>query len=238
MSLVDEMVQHAIDDQPNEACGFIVTFGRRTRLVRARNVAEEPRVTFLIDPEAWLSLSDEEQVVGIYHSHPVTSPEPSMSDRVGCEASEVPWHIVTPAGGYHYFEPSGYQAPYKGRPYVYGHLDCFTLVRDYYQREFGIELHELDRPNEWWKHGKNLYVEHHQAYGFRSLVDAKPEVGDIFLIQVFSEVPNHAAIYVGDQKILHHVQGRLSSVDVWGGMWSRNMTHHLRHESRMEPEHG
>ena len=32
-----------------------------------------------------------------------------------------------------------------------------------------------------------------------------------------ADVPNHAGIYLGDNVILHHVQGRLSSRDVYGG---------------------
>lgn len=237
MSIVDEMIAHAQEEAPNEACGLVVAHGRKVRTQRARNVAEEPRITFVIDPEAWLAIPEADEVVGIYHSHPVTPAEPSTADLVGCEASGLPWHIVTPSGAHHYFEPSGYQAPYRGRPYVYGTLDCFTIVRDYYQREFSIDLPEIERPNFWWKHGGNLYVEHYAKYGFVRLADEAPRIGDVFLIQMMSDVPNHAAIYVGDQKILHHVQNRLSSIDVWGGMWSRCMTHHLRHQSLMEAGH-
>ncbi len=57
-------------------------------------------------------------------------------------------------------------------------------------------------------------------------------VGDVFLMQVNSEVPNHAAIYLGDGLILHHLQGRLSSRDVYGGYWQKITTHTLRHQSQ------
>jgi len=55
------------------------------------------------------------------------------------------------------------------------------------------------------------------------------KVGDCFLMQVASPVPNHAAIYLGDGLILHHLQGRLSSRDVYGGYWQKVTTHILRH---------
>lgn len=32
-------------------------------------------------------------------------------------------------------------------------------------------------------------------------------------------VPNHAAVYLGDGLMLHHMYGRLSSRDVYGGYW-------------------
>jgi cell wall-associated NlpC family hydrolase len=48
-------------------------------------------------------------------------------------------------------------------------------------------------------------------------------------MQVASPVPNHAAVYLGDGLILHHLQGRLSSRDVYGGYWQKVTTHALRH---------
>jgi cell wall-associated NlpC family hydrolase len=53
--------------------------------------------------------------------------------------------------------------------------------------------------------------------------------GDCFLMQVASPVPNHAAVYLGDGLILHHLQGRLSSRDVYGGYWQKVTTHVLRY---------
>jgi cell wall-associated NlpC family hydrolase len=48
-------------------------------------------------------------------------------------------------------------------------------------------------------------------------------------MQVASPVPNHASVYLGDGLILHHLQGRLSSRDVYGGYWQKVSTHALRH---------
>ena len=48
-------------------------------------------------------------------------------------------------------------------------------------------------------------------------------------MQVASPVPNHAAVYLGDGLILHHLQGRLSSRDVYGGYWQKITTHILRY---------
>jgi len=36
-------------------------------------------------------------------------------------------------------------------------------------------------------------------------------------------VPNHAGIYLGDGLMLHHMYGRLSRKDTYGGYW-REMT--------------
>ncbi|WP_405051537.1 NlpC/P60 family protein [Silvimonas sp.] len=44
--------------------------------------------------------------------------------------------------------------------------------------------------------------------------------GDVILMQVRSpHDANHSAVYLGDGFMLHHLYGRLSSRDVFGGYW-------------------
>ena len=72
-------------------------------------------------------------MIRIVHSHVYEAPTPSMADRVGCEASGIPWLIVNhPTGEWLEFVPSGYVAPLLDRPYCWGVFDCGTLARDYY----------------------------------------------------------------------------------------------------------
>lgn len=235
MGLAAEMIAHANDAAPNEACGLVVAAGPKTRLVRAKNIAAEPRSTFDLDPDAWLEVGDGEDVIGIYHSHPVTSAEPSLADMAGCEASKLPWYIVTPSGGYRLIEPSGFEAPYLERPYVYGVHDCWSLVRDWYNREWKLDLPDFARPplpsSDW---PVSPYLANFEGCGFVPAPTDEAKLGDMFLLQVGSRVSNHIAVYLGDGTILHHVQGRLSKRDPWGGYWHKHMTHHLRHNTRLE----
>ena len=46
-----------------------------------------------------------------------------------------------------------------------------------------------------------------------------------------ANLPNHAAIYLGDQQVLHHVQGRLSSRDILGEYYIKNIAFAARHKS-------
>jgi cell wall-associated NlpC family hydrolase len=78
----------------------------------------------------------------------------------------------------------------------------------------------------------NLYLDNFGSAGFgvTDLTDRTSlKVGDVLLMQVAASVPNHAAVYLGDGLILHHLQGRLSSRDVYGGYWQKVTTHALRH---------
>jgi len=236
--MIDLMMAHAADEFPNECCGLLVTGPRGDRLVRAKNLAIQPGREFDLDPDAWLEVEDDETVSAVYHSHPNGTSEPSLADKSACESSGLPWHIVGYPGGSHtLIDPSGFDAPYLERPYVHGVHDCYSIVRDWYRRECGVELPDFDRRDGWWNRGENLYVDNFADCGFTQISD-EPKLGDLFLMQVGSRKPNHAAIYMGDGTILHHVYGNLSSLDAWGGYWLKHTVMTIRHESRMRTTHG
>jgi proteasome lid subunit RPN8/RPN11 len=236
MDLKEEMLVHAREAYPNEACGLVVSRGgSKFRLIRALNLADKPMETFDLDPDAWLQVADDEEVIGIYHSHPFGTAEPSMADLSSCETTELPWHIVGLAGDtYQVVHPSGYEAPYADRPYVYGVHDCWSIIRDWYRRELSIELMDFARNGHWWERGQNRYVENIEVAGFVELRGEVPRPGDLMLLQMGARVTNHAAIWIGDGTILHHVFGRLSCTEPWAGTWSRFMTHHLRHSTKVD----
>lgn len=99
---------------------------------------------------------------------------------------------------------------YQNRPFLHGIFDCYTLVRDYYRREFGLWLPaNIQRTYGWWEQGDNLYVDGAPKYGFSSVPDVKRH--DLIVMKL-GPVPNHGAIYLGDGKILHHIGGRFSCV--------------------------
>lgn len=238
--LREQLVVAAQLDFPNEACGLVVaqTSGK-WRLVRANNMAFEPRITFDLDPDAWLEVQDDEEVIGIYHSHPSGIAEPSLADLSACEASGLPWHIVGyQTGDYRAFQPSGFRAPYLKRPYVFGVHDCYGIVRDWYLWEWDIELPDVIRRDLFWKNGQDLFMDNFQHCGFQNVGDVPIEVGDLFILQVKSDLPNHMMLYIGDGVVLHHASGRLSSREVWGGFWAKHSLLHLRHNSRLGHTNG
>ena len=235
MQLADELraeiLQHAKAEDPRECCGLVAVVKGRQRYFPCRNIAQTPDEHFVLD--GWHEVEDKGEVVAVVHSHPKTNPAPSTADRVACEKSELPWFVVNPkTEGWGYCEPEGFELPYVGREFVHGVVDCYTLVRDWYAREYGIQLRDYDRRDQWWDHGENLYLENFQKEGFRKIPVEELQRGDALLMNLVSPVPNHAAIYMGDNQVLHHVQGRLSSRDVYGGYYGKSTACALRHESR------
>ena len=76
-----QLVEHAREEAPNEACGLIVfRDGEAVRYERGRNTLASPKVYALeVDPEVWF-LEDEGYQLAVFHSHPVTRAYPSPTD--------------------------------------------------------------------------------------------------------------------------------------------------------------
>jgi proteasome lid subunit RPN8/RPN11 len=76
-----ELVAHAQDESPNEACGLLVLKeGVGERYVRGRNAAASPyRFELDVPPETWF-LEDEGYELAVFHSHLSSPPRPSRTD--------------------------------------------------------------------------------------------------------------------------------------------------------------
>ncbi|TXH06674.1 MAG: peptidase P60 [Rhodocyclaceae bacterium] len=222
-------LEHAREEFPREACGLLVIRKGREVYIRCRNIGIGTD-QFVIHPEDYAAADIQSEIVGVVHSHPGMTPEPSQADRVACEATGLRWHIVGfPSEAWVSMDPAGFAAPLVGREWSHGVLDCYSLVRDWFRIERSIELPNFARFDDWWTRGENLYLENFAQAGFAVIDPCDLQPGDCFLMQVASPVPNHAAVYLGDGLILHHLQGRLSSRDVYGGYWQKVTTHVLRH---------
>ncbi|HEV2785965.1 MAG TPA: M67 family metallopeptidase [Solirubrobacteraceae bacterium] len=84
--LLDEIVEHARADAPNECCGLIGAHdGVATSVHRTRNLKASP-LAFEMDGMEVFRIIDaiEEsggELAGMYHSHTRTEPRPSQTDR-------------------------------------------------------------------------------------------------------------------------------------------------------------
>ena len=240
--LTDELRQamwdHAAAEAPRECCGLLIERYEGAGLAYrpCRNLAPAGMDRFRIDPMDYALAEEDGEVRAVVHSHPYASANPSMADRVGCERSGLPWLVLGwPSGVVREVAPDGWQAPYVGREFCHGVLDCYTLVQDWYWRELRIELPDAEREDDWWLRGQDLYMQGFAAAGFVR-VAGTPQRHDVALMQVLSDVANHAGIIVGNGSLLHHLWGRLSGHDVYGGYWERHTLALVRHVSLVDAQ--
>ena len=220
-------ITHAIAAYPAESCGLVLNVNGEERYYACRNLSTSKNDQFKLAPEDYADAEDQGEIIGVVHSHPDAAARPSEGDLVSCEASGLPWYIIAVHRNdeglvdffaEHAFVPTGYEAPLIGRTFVHGILDCYALIRDWYKREMGIDLKEYERSDDWWHRGENLYIKHYEDAGFE-VAKGDLQLGDIIIMQIRAPEPNHAAVYIGDGFFLHHLYGRLSSREIYGGYW-------------------
>jgi proteasome lid subunit RPN8/RPN11 len=218
-------LSHALQVLPREACGLVVVVKGRERYIPCRNLSIEPREMFVLDPDDYAAAEDLGEITAVFHSHPKTSPAPSEADRTACEASGLAWHICSPRlGTWAELAPCGYKAPLIGRQYAWAIADCWTLVRDWYI-ENGVMLPDWQRPVSSADFvATPMFEDCWASAGFTPLPEEEPlQRGDALLMRIAGKGLDHVGVYIGDGLILHHLQGRLSSRDIYGG-WLQSCT--------------
>ena len=212
MTWKQDALIHAQEEDPKESCGFLLNIKGKEKYFPCENLSTYSQQCFIIDPNDYIKAEESGNILAVVHSHPVTPPVASQADMIGCENSNLPWHIVNPkTEEWGYLEPSGYKPPLLGRPWVWGITDCWSLVRDWYKEEKNIILRDWDRPSTPQQFlEKPLFESCAWRTGFRELrPNEKLLNGDVLLMSILSPTLNHGAIFINGD-VLHHLADRIS----------------------------
>ena len=212
MSWQDKALVHAKDQDPKESVGLLLNIRGKERYYPCENLAITSHQHFILNPEDYVKADNLGEITAVIHSHPISSPEPSQADKVSCEQSKLPWHIVNPkTEQWGYYEPSGYKPPLIGRHWVGGITDCWALVRDWYKETKGIVLRDWDRPTTPEEFiADPMFERCAWRTGFRQLrPEEKLQNGDLLFMSIMATGLNHVAIFL-DGDVLHHLADRIS----------------------------
>jgi len=225
MNWQEEALNHAKVEDPKECVGLLLNIRGKEKYFPCRNLSMTAHQCFIIDPEDYVKADNTGEIKAIVHSHPVTPPFPSEADKLGCEQSKLPWHIVNPkTEQWGYCEPCGYKPPLKGRPWVWGVTDCWSLVRDFYKEEKNIELLDYERPVTPQEFNDvPLFERYAERTGFKELNPNETlKNDDILLMSIMYNTLNHVAIFL-DGDVLHHLTDRLSCKEPYSA-WLQKCT--------------
>ena len=215
MNWKDAALAHAKEQDPKASCGLLLNIKGKERYFPCRNLSMTAHQCFILDPEDYVKADNTGDIIAVIHSHPITPPVASQSDKVACEQSGLKWHIVNPkTEKWGYLEPTGYKAPLLGREWAWAVTDCYTLVRDWYKEKLNIELIDWVRPTTLEDFNENpMFEKCAEETGFRELEpDEKLVNGDLLFMSILSNNLNHVAIFL-DGEILHHLTDRLSCIE-------------------------
>lgn len=253
LNLSDELTnvigKHALQAYPLECCGVIIG----GQYHPCANIASDPADAFEIDPVELVVLAELGDIEAIVHSHPDGTPYPSDFDKIQMSLHGVPWIIASVNDGLvdilcH--DLSHTNQFLLGREYIHGTQDCYSLVRDFYSREFGVKLPDFERTNAWWENPNHepLYEKNCEKAGFYQIDKDDLQYGDILLCRVGrTHHTNHALIWLGNNKlksektlniagdnlVLHHPHGRLSVRECYDDKWQKRTVLIIRHKELM-----
>ena len=239
---LEDIFDHFESEYPREGCGVIGISKGKTRWFPCANVAEND-LEFVLDTNDYINASLKSDLVAVVHSHPDMSEKPSAADILQCNHSKLDYYILSwPKVEIYHLKPEKKINPLIGREFKWGYNDCWSLFKDYYEQELSIEL-KSDIPeivmrrnidiDEWWDRGINYFVEQSKDYGFEEVTDGSLLKNDALLFAIFSEIPNHCGIYLGDNLILHHSHNRISCRENLYPFWAKTKTHVMRYTCKM-----
>ncbi len=232
----EEIKEYMASKYPEEGVAVITSYG----VSFVDNISDEKTKSFRISDSDYAKLENE-NIISIIHSHPDWYPCPSESDMKNQELTGVKWGICSTnekgSTNIFYFGGDKERAPLIGRSFMHGVTDCYELIRDYYDLKLNIKLPNFYRDWDWWNKGKTLYEDGFSKAGFKGVQLSELKEHDVLLMNLHSKTPNHGAVYVGNNLILHHLSGRkpidLSRISKREPInrWRDYISHVLRHES-------
>lgn len=233
-NIITEWKLDAVDRQPEESCGLFIQYERNypIEFCSLPNIAKEREKEFEMDPVLFYKLEKQYEIKAIVHSH-TNYPHASKKDMEMQQKMKTPWGIVNfhkgAAREVFFF---GDQLPIQdfiGRPFHHGVYDCYGIIRDFY-RMCKISMIDHPRGYRWWNlKGPNLLTEHYKDNGFYRIKENQLQPGDVIFMNIGGNQINHAALYIGENLILHHLVNRLSRREPYT-IWQRRSNFIVRHK--------
>ncbi len=210
---------HALNDAPNEACGFVcVNNLGECIVIPTKNVSRNTRQSFVIDPKEYLAAMRVGEIVAYYHSHVDDFIRP-QNEQFSKEDLDISYESCLPALLYvhpndtwNFHLPFTYEpAPLLGRPFVWGVWDCYTLVRDYHLTKRGIQLGCYFAPDNATNNTDFGYEKYVKEAKLKEVQLNEITEGDIILFSIKSDFINHSVVYLDGNEFLHQPVNKISS---------------------------
>jgi len=224
MDQVEQIEEHFKEWYPKEGCGVLVAIKGKKEWIACDNVAKDGD-DFVIDSKQYIAASRKGDIVGIVHSHPDCSNEPSGNDIKYCNTLGIPYYIFSyPEMELNILQPERSNKILKGREYEFGVNDCFEAMRDY------LALQNIKIPSraafedDWWEKGLDYFTDEIiKDYGY-TRVEGNMQANDVIIFTINASVGNHCGVYLGDDVFFHHAENRISCRENLYPFWKQHIS--------------
>lgn len=197
-----------------EKCGIVLN----GEFIEYENAADDKEENFKLPLEAFLK--DPE---AIWHTHPVEYPFLSTHDRVSQIATGLPWIVLS---GDSKLEVEC-RPLLLGREFDYGVNDCGTIIEDAYHL-CGIDLGRTFRADIERDTHSDYIIDSLVETGFYDVSIDNLQVGDV-LVTAYNGKNDHMMLYVGDGRVVHHLYGRYSNIELLNSYHLKRVNKVVRH---------
>jgi proteasome lid subunit RPN8/RPN11 len=226
----EEIEKHFESCYPKEGCGVVIAVKGRKEWVPCDNVSEEDD-SFVIDSKQYIAASRKGDIIGIVHSHPDASSEPSENDKKYCNTLGIPYYIFSyPGMELTLVEPEREKKSLYGREYEFGVNDCFEAMRDF------LSSQDIQIPtraafeDDWWEKSLDYFTDEIiKDYGYVKVENGNMQKNDVIIFTIQANVGNHCGVYLGEDLFFHHAEKRISCRENLYPFWKKYITGVYRH---------
>jgi len=249
LEIVNAIKSDVIKRRPIEACGLIIE-NNGYYAIPCENTAQNPKDEFLIDRKEIKDKVGNGKIIGYYHSHEsngdlgASRPDMAVMAKIGLKSIIVDINTLEMK---EWDKIDNFIPAFENRPFVAGYLDCSELVKDYYKKNFNIDIKSCDHPikhmsweeikikwnelqdfnKEDYLFFKNYFIEN----GFIEIDKKDLRQHDVILCRAKEiSAPIHALVYIKKDFILHHPSGRYSLMEHYTNFYKKLSVFYLRHK--------
>ncbi len=231
-----EIIKHAESQPEEEVCGLVLLNRDLTiSIKKLKNLSDKKQESFAFSPQYFIDCKINQKILGIYHSHPKTTEEPSMQDTLISEEMGIPYLIYSlKTKKFFLYYPESYE-PEKliGRPYIKGFYECTCLFKDYFMLKLNINITKWNK-NYWLTevdHEANKQLEDILNNNLIKIKKEEIKKHDVIVFQLKENKRKHVGIYLGDDFFIHQCGNTVSRKQILDSRWQSKIKDLYRHPS-------
>ena len=229
--ITEDILAHMSRYPGEEICGLICqTDSYSIEYVPCKNTADNVQETFILCPYDYSQAEDDYlRILALVHNHPDELVNRfSDYDIAECNKGFLPWLLMGEKGTSLVMYPDSLDLLLK-KPFIEGTQDCYTTVCDYYRIFQQLDIYRAVPIKDRYS---GYIQDNYTQLGFSLVAKEHIKLGDVVLMQIEGvETTTHLGVYVGNSKVLHHSENRLSEVILFSDKLQKYTLGVVRHHA-------
>jgi|13_taG_2_1085334.scaffolds.fasta_scaffold05509_4 proteasome lid subunit RPN8/RPN11 len=239
-NIKQKIKHHALAENPRECCGVVVSQQPQSLVFECRNVSDTPKKTFSLSPVDYLHASRKGKIKAIYHSHPNENKTFSNYDILNSQSHQLDYVLYNiPSDSFSFFDYKKNKTFIYNKPFKTQTADCYSLVKEYYQK---LDINLLDEQNsrtnpDWHTQNPNLIEKifklntSKNKHLFHQVNTNELKKHDILSFElVEGKGPIHVGVYLGDNTFTHHPRGKYPCIEPLNRTYKKRIHSIFRYE--------